>query len=86
MSHFDLPGPRYAVAKAQNGNFCDVSRAVQHATRAKSVKMVKTFSPLEPSPRHGSASLGQLLTTIYTQVMTTSKDEHSVKTLNTETR
>ena len=49
MSNFDLPGPRYAVAKAQNGNFRDVSRAVQFAMRAKSVKMVKTFPPLEPS-------------------------------------
>ena len=51
MSHFDLPGPRYAVAKAQNGNFGDGSRAVQPAMRAKSVKMVKTISPLEPSSR-----------------------------------
>ena len=51
MSHFDLPGPRYAVAKAQNGNFRDGSHAVQPATRAKSVKMGKTFSPLEPSSR-----------------------------------
>ena len=51
MSHFDLPGPRYVVAKAQNGNFRDVSRAVWPATWAKSVKMGKTFSPLEPSSR-----------------------------------
>ena len=51
MSHFDLPGPRYAVAKAQNGNFGDGSRAVWPATRAKSVKMVKTFLPLELSSR-----------------------------------
>jgi len=51
VSHFDLPGPRYAVAKAQNGNFGDGSRAVWPATRAKSVKMVKTFPPLEPSSR-----------------------------------
>ena len=51
VSHFDLPGPRYAVAKAQNGNFRDVSRTVQPATPAKSVKMGKTFSPLEPSSR-----------------------------------
>ena len=51
MSHFDLPGPRYAVAKAQNGNFGDGSRMVWPATWAKSVKMVKTNSPLEPSPR-----------------------------------
>ena len=49
MSHFDHSGPRYAVAKAKNDNFRDVSRAVQSATRAKSVKIVKTFSPLEPS-------------------------------------
>ena len=48
MSHFDLSGPRYAVAKAQNSNFGDGSRAVWPATRAKSVKMVKTFPPLEP--------------------------------------
>ena len=51
VSHFDLPSPRYAVAKAQNGNFHDVSRAAQHATPAKSVKMGKTFSPLEPLSR-----------------------------------
>ena len=51
MSNFDLPGPRYAVAKAQNGNFGDGSRTVQHATWAKSVKMVKTFPPLELSSR-----------------------------------
>ena len=51
MSHFDLPGPRYAVAKAQNDNFRDISRAEQPAMRAKSVKMGKTFSPLEPSSR-----------------------------------
>ena len=51
MSHFDLPGLRYAVAKAQNGNFGDGSRTVRPATRAKSVKMVKTFFPLEPSSR-----------------------------------
>ena len=35
---------------------------------------------------HGSASLGRLLPTNYTPVMTTSKDEHSVKTLNTEAK
>ena len=51
MSHFDLLGPRYAVAKAQNGNFGDGSRTVRPATRAKSVKMVKTFFLLEPSSR-----------------------------------
>ena len=51
MSHFDLPGPIYAVAKAQNSNFGDGSRAVWPATRAKSVKMVKTFFHLDPSPR-----------------------------------
>ena len=51
MSHFDLPGLRYAVAKAQNGNFGDGSRAVWPAMWAKSVKMVKTFFPLDPSPR-----------------------------------
>ena len=45
MSHFDLPGPRYAVAKAQNGNFGDSSLAVWPAMQAKSVKMVKTFHP-----------------------------------------
>ena len=45
VSHFDLPGPRYAVAKAQNGNFGDGSRTVWPATLAKSVKMVKTFPP-----------------------------------------
>ena len=45
VSHFDLPGPRYAVVKAQNGNFGDGSRTVWPATRAKSVKMVNTFSP-----------------------------------------
>ena len=49
MSHFDLPGPRYAVAKSKNGNFGDSSRAVWPATRAKSVKMSKTFSALDPS-------------------------------------
>ena len=49
VSHFDLPGPSYAGAKAQNGNFGDGSHVVWHATRAKSVKMVKTFPPLEPS-------------------------------------
>ena len=49
MSHFDLLGPRYAVAKAQNGNFGDGSRTVRPAMRAKSVQIVKTFSPLEPS-------------------------------------
>ena len=51
MSNFDLPGLRYAVAKAQNGNFSDGSHAVWPAMQAKSVKMVKTFPPLEPSPR-----------------------------------
>ena len=51
VSHFDLPGPRYAVAKVQNGKFGDSSHAVWPATRAKSVKMVKTFPPLELSPR-----------------------------------
>ena len=51
MSHFDLPGLRYAVAKAQNGNFGDGSRTVWPATRAKSVKMVKTFFPIEQSPQ-----------------------------------
>ena len=51
VSHFDLPVPRYAVAKAQNGNFGDSSCAVWPAMWAKSVKMVKTFSPLEPSSR-----------------------------------
>ena len=51
MSHFDLPGPRYAVAKAQNSNFGDSSRAIWPAMWAKSVKKVKTFSPLEPSSR-----------------------------------
>ena len=35
---------------------------------------------------HGSASLSRVWPRNYTQVMTTSKDEHSVKTLNTETR
>ena len=33
----------------QNGNFGDGSRTVWPATRAKSVKMSKTFSPLKPS-------------------------------------
>ena len=51
VSHFDLPGPKYAVAKAQNDNFDDGSCTVWPATRPKSVKMVKTFFPLEPSPR-----------------------------------
>ena len=51
MSHFDLLGPRYAVAKAQNGNFGDGSRTVRPATQAKSIEMVKTFFPLEPSSR-----------------------------------
>jgi len=51
VSNFDLQGPRYAVAKAQNGNFGDGSRTVWPATWAKSVKMVKTCPPLEPSPR-----------------------------------
>ena len=45
VSHFDLPGPRYAVAKAQNDNFGDGSRVVWPATWVKSVKMVKTFPP-----------------------------------------
>lgn len=49
VSHFDLPGPRYALAKAQNGNFGDGNRAVWPTTWAKSVIIVKTFSPLEPS-------------------------------------
>ena len=51
MSHFDLPGKRYAVTKAQNVNFGDGSRAVWTAMRAKSVKIVKTFFPLELSLR-----------------------------------
>ena len=51
VSHFDLPGLRYAVAKAQNSNFGDGSHAVWPATRAKSVKMKNTFIPLEPSSR-----------------------------------
>ena len=50
-SHFDLPGPRYAVAKAQHSNFGDGSCVSWPATMAKSVKMSKTFSPLELSLR-----------------------------------
>ena len=46
VSHFDLPGPRYAVAKAKNGNFGDGSRTVW-----LSVKMVKTFFPIDSSSR-----------------------------------
>ena len=38
-------GQRYAVTKAQNGNFGDISCAVWIATWAKSVKMVKPFPP-----------------------------------------
>ena len=49
VSHFDLPGPRYALAKAKNGNFGGGSCAVWPAMQAKSIKMVKTFPPLEPS-------------------------------------
>ena len=33
VSNFDLPGPRYAVAKAQNGNSGDGSRAVWPAKK-----------------------------------------------------
>ena len=70
MSHFDLPGPRYAVAKAQNGNFGDGSRAVWPATRAKNVKMVKTFSPLEPSSRWlGDGQKKIYILSILTKVM-----------------
>ena len=45
VSHFDLPGPKYAVAKAQKDNFCDGSNAVWPARRSKSVNMGNTFSP-----------------------------------------
>ena len=40
MSHFDLPGLRYPVAKAQNGIFGDRSHTVWPAMQAISVKMV----------------------------------------------
>ena len=40
MSYFDLPGPRYAVSTAQNGNFGDGSRTLWPAMWAKSVKRV----------------------------------------------
>ena len=43
VSHFDLPGRRYAGVKAQNGHFGDGSHAVWPATRLK--------KPIEPSPR-----------------------------------
>ena len=43
VSHFDLPGPRYAVAKAQNGNIGDSCRAVWPATQAKSVTLAKVM-------------------------------------------
>ena len=45
VSHFDLPGPWYAVAKAQNGNFVDGSRAVWPATRAKCQNGKNFFPP-----------------------------------------
>ena len=45
VSHFDLPGPRYAVAKAQSSNFGDSSHTVWPATWVKSVEMSKTCSP-----------------------------------------
>ena len=70
VSHFDLLGPRYAVAKAQNGNFGDGSRTVRPATQAKSVKMVKTFFPLEPSPRWlGDGQKKIYISSILTKVM-----------------
>ena len=43
-------GQRYAVAKAQNSSFGEGSHALWTATRAKSVKMVKTLFALESSP------------------------------------
>ena len=45
MSHFDLPGPRYAVAKAQNSNKLMVAVRYGHATQAKNIKMVKINPP-----------------------------------------
>ena len=70
MSHFDLLGPRYAVAKAQNGNFGDGSRTVWPATPAKSVKMVKTFPPLEPSSQWlGDGQKKIYISSILTKVM-----------------
>ena len=44
-SHFDLSGPRYAVAKSQKDNIFDSSDAVLSAMRAKNIKRVKTISP-----------------------------------------
>ena len=46
MSHFVLPGLRYAVAKAQNGNFGDSSHAVWPVTWYGPQKI--TFCPLSP--------------------------------------
>ena len=45
VSHFDLRGPRHAVAKAQNNNFGDSSRAVWPATRAKRWRFFVKWAP-----------------------------------------
>ena len=45
VSHFDLPGPRYA--KAKMGIFGDCSNAVWPPTLERSKKIIKTFPPLE---------------------------------------
>ena len=42
---FDLPCPRYAVTQAQRGNFGDGSHMVCPTKWAKSIKMLKSFSP-----------------------------------------
>ena len=44
MSHFDLPCPRYAVAKAQNSNFSDDSRVVWLGDGPKKICISSTLA------------------------------------------